>query len=399
MKRKLVVASGIVPGPTGVGTVISLLLTERKLMPRAERRKIKIFYRAQGLAIRKSLSQKKILEPTLRLLRGIVGELCFRYLLPSESADGDVVLIHPQTLGYKWTLEFIRASSRPVWLYLMDCSFFCVRSYNYLSGENGPCLRCMGGNFINAEKNNCEPLDGERNVVIYFLAGLLKEVRNGKLRFLAQNEKQVELARRHFGAETVIKHAGIWASDWRCERRDGESRASQQDRILFHGDAFEAKGFLWTLNLAARLPEYTFLFPFDKPEGLSETAPNCIFKNIRWTTGLSDMTRACSLVLVPSLWSAPIEGALIKSLAVAPAVAVVENKTAFSSELSNDLLLRLSADPEQAAGETRRFLKSRADIPRPGINAYLNEFQENNQDLLGQLITLLNTAERRGNEE
>ena len=58
---------------------------------------------------------------------------------------------------------------------------------------------------------------------------------------------------------------------------------------------------------------------------------------------------ASRMVMVPSLWSAPIEGALIKSLITNDRVAILDNDSAFQSELPHEAVLRLSGDPVQAA--------------------------------------------------
>ena len=42
-------------------------------------------------------------------------------------------------------------------MYLLDSSFFCIRSYNFVDGERKPCTRCVGGGFEAAEANNCNP--------------------------------------------------------------------------------------------------------------------------------------------------------------------------------------------------------------------------------------------------
>lgn len=64
---------------------------------------------------------------------------------------------------------------------------------------------------------------------------------------------------------------------------------------------------------------------------------------------MNEAVYEAALVCVPSLWSAPAEGALIKSLVVGRAVAVVQNDTALASELPDGLVLKLSPDPAAAA--------------------------------------------------
>jgi len=68
-----------------------------------------------------------------------------------------------------------------------------------------------------------------------------------------------------------------------------------------------------------------------------------------WEAGLREAMAASRMVMVPSLWSAPIEGALIKSLITNDRVAILDNDSAFQSELPHEAVLRLSGDPKQAA--------------------------------------------------
>lgn len=61
--------------------------------------------------------------------------------------------------------------------------------------------------------------------------------------------------------------------------------------------------------------------------------------------GLIRRSSSLGRVLVPSLWSAPVEGALIKSIAAGRAVAVADNHSAFSHELPMWAVSRLPSDP------------------------------------------------------
>ena len=92
---------------------------------------------------------------------------------------------------------------------------------------------------------------------------------------------------------------------------------------------------------------------------------------------------------VPSLWSAPAEGALVKSLAVGRAVAVVRNDTALASELPDELVLKLSPDPAAAARQLAQAV-ARGWVPDPGMRArWLREFRGGNSAFFDNILAAI----------
>jgi hypothetical protein len=136
--------------------------------------------------------------------------------------------------------------------------------------------------------------------------------------------------------------------------------------LVFHGEELNAKGLRYVIELARALPELTVLIPAERSLVLREASSadgkeivlpsNVVVQNLRWESGLSEHVAACRLVLCPSQWSAPVEGALLKSLFFNGNVAVCESSFGFERELPQDLTLRLSIDPMKAAASVREFL-------------------------------------------
>ena len=108
-----------------------------------------------------------------------------------------------------------------------------------------------------------------------------------------------------------------------------------------------------------------------------------------WETGLEAAVRAAPLVLVPSLWSAPVEGALIKSIAAGRAVAVVDNESAFSHELPMGLVSRLPPDPLTAAAEIRGLVASGVDSDGNVRRRWLEDFALSNRPTLENVARCL----------
>jgi hypothetical protein len=125
--------------------------------------------------------------------------------------------------------------------------------------------------------------------------------------------------------------------------------------IVFHGGDVAAKGSRWALQVAAALPEATFLFPFAPPQDCP-LPTNARFQPCTWERGLGAAVAAARIVLVPSLWSAPIEGALVKSMLHGRLVATAAAEGCWSEEIPDAFRLRLDPDPVQAAAALRSAL-------------------------------------------
>lgn len=305
----------------------------------------------------------------LHFVRRGVARLHLRAL----ATRSHVVLIHPQEIGIAWCQEFLRHRKRPTWIYILDASFFCIRSYNHLPGESAECLRCLRGEFVAAELNGCRAFPIADHRIMAFMNLLLEKVKTGKIRLLAQNERHAELMRAHFGQQAVIRIVGLWTVDmaeFDCHPA-AEAQADSAYDVVFHAEPKDAKGFLWAIQLATACPELRFLFPCNLPEHL-ECPANCQFSPLTWELGLKGVIRHSPLTLAPSLWSAPIEGALVKSILNAPRVGVVAVATAYSSELPPTLVTQFDRNPVIAAGQLRERLAAPPN-PRAAVTAWFEQ--------------------------
>ncbi|MBS1962184.1 MAG: hypothetical protein JST04_08210 [Bdellovibrionales bacterium] len=262
-----------------------------------------------------------------------------------------LVIYHPQELGWERALAIIVGSPRKVWLYVLDMSFFCVRSYNYIPGENGACFRCLGGKFENIERMGCEPFPSKMDTPAATLEKLRGLAARDKVGFLLQGKSQKTLLERHFGPGVTAKHVGLWTVDFEADLADPSSGSASSDAdfdVVFHGPELPAKGFQWTLEVAKLTPSLRYLFPMSLPEGIAPPS-NCAFVPMRWESGLREKVRTAKLTLVPSLWSAVIEGALIKSICLAPRTGVIDIDGSYAQEIPADILLKLPSSPADAA--------------------------------------------------
>ncbi len=127
------------------------------------------------------------------------------------------------------------------------------------------------------------------------------------------------------------------------------------------------------------------MFPFAKPLWFS--APrNCSFITCTWESGLREEMAKSRFVIVPSLWSAPIEGALVKSIACAKAVLVVDNPTSYSGELPLGVVLKLNPQTEIAAKELMRAIEGDWQPNREERIKWINSFASNKQRFRLELL-------------
>jgi hypothetical protein len=209
-----------------------------------------------------------------------------------------------------------------------------------------------------------------------------------KIKFIAQNERQALLAKKHFGDEVIIKVAGLWVNDWVYENSLDSKNISAEYDIVYHGRPIAAKGAYWAIQLASFLPQYRFLFPFAKQSLQGHPPQNCSFKEMSWNSGLKNIVINSPLVLVPTLWSSPIEGALIKSISYGNETAVVQNHTSFSDEIPDNVVLKLNINPQIAAAQVHSALSENDVISETVKNEFMQKFEDTNKNLLNRLILL-----------
>lgn len=373
---RLAIVSGIPAGDSGTGRFVAHLASRIvelgqgriKIVAKPERPA-----RWQFQLWLKSKNYGRIAREAVRYAR-LISRFWIEAGLVLANRNHQLILLHPQNLGYDLALRLLESRSSPSLLYLLDSSFFCVASYNHLKGEAGPCLRCLELGFEQVAAQGCRPFPRPDPAGLGFAPRLRQLTTSGKVKIAAQNQRQAALAQRQFGLALAPPVVGLWTSDW-DDIFGGASAAEGAPTVapnfawdvVFHGYGVDAKGANWTVQLAEQCPELRFMFPFAKP--VSMAAPdNCSFLPCSWETGLSDELSRARFVAVPSLWSAPIEGALIKSIAAARATLVVDNATSYCDELPAGLVLKLPPDPATAAMRLRQAIEENW-VPDPDVKA------------------------------
>ena len=352
MKKYLI--SGIGPGLSGVGRLMT------QLVPEYQAKGYYTIIRRTSQSTRQLIERKKYISVAREIFLRRLDDLFFgvRCLTVLNS---EVVFLHPQTTGYCLFLYLTCFNSLS--LYVMDNSFFCIRSYNTHPLTGNECLECLGEI---SPHQLCSPFPVSiPKVINIFYLKVFNKV-SSKLRFLAQNNFQAKLLTSHFGENISISVVGMNAESDELlrdppARIEGRSDHVIRYDVVFHGASHVAKGLLYVLEIAELMPEFSFLIPdkFSNVIRIANASPsaNICCEKMSWETGLRDAVASARLVINPSMWSAPIEGALVKSAKFNKNVATVESKYGYEAEIETIANhLRLPRDPVLASAILRAFL-------------------------------------------
>ena len=315
----------------------------------------KILCRKQELSINNLLEKKKFFSAIKEFIKRIFWKIYF-YLIISTRKNSRIIFAWPQIVGFELILK--ASKKNKVILYIMDNSFFCIRSYNVHPVTNKECLKCL--KFLKPHKlcfsfpkkyeksKNVKNLESLKNSTDQFI-------------FYSQNKLQKTLLKRHFGNNINVKLVGMNIGEIKKIEKFKKNKNHNYD-IVFHGHSIIAKGLLYVIKLAKYLPDQTFLIPDTKENVLKTVGEKNILSNnikfikMEWDSGLREAVKSARLVINPSIWSAPIEAALIKSAAFNQNVATVKSIYGFEKEfklIKNHL--RLSTEISIAAKQIKFF--------------------------------------------
>ena len=347
------IVSGIAPSAGGVGRLmysLSELGSERgyRLITKRNEVSLKKLFKDRSII-------RLLMEPIIRLGASIL--FSFRVASLKRSI---VLFVHPQFAGYSLLFRLLKSRNK-VFLYVMDNSFFCIESYNYDRLKKHECLKCIAS--INSCYDFCKPFPNKKlskSTNLNYLK-TLREM-NNKIIFLAQNENQRKLISDHFGIDCKVKVVGMDTGEFSGFNVRNETKENTKYDIVFHGSTVHAKGIEFFVDLSINLPEFIFFVPDSKNNVERLLAKKILNKNIHfiecnWETGLKSIVTNASLVLVPSLWSAPIEGALIKSILLNGNVGVIKSLYGYASEIVQEAqLLELENNIKNASKKIQQFL-------------------------------------------
>jgi len=374
MAKKFIVSGIDASSTTGVGRLM------RRIAPRAQHFDFSLICKRDNQSLRNMLGKKNLLAAVMEVVARNIDYLIF-YIRTSLIRNSIVLFLHPQTAGFKTLFKLIKTNK--VYFYILDNSFFCLRSYNNHPVTHTECLICIN-NPMNA-LSQCMPfpVNYQKAENIEFLNKLKKVSK--KVFFLAQNQNQKMLLQIHFGNDIDCAIVGLDTGE--IALQDFCSPISQSNNtsydLVYHGTAQFAKGVGYFVEIAILMPDYSCFMPVSKIAiehvlGKKITAKNIVFNECTWETGLKNAVISAKLVVNPSLWSSPIEGALLKSVFFNGNVAVVETQFGFPQEVKGECnFLYLPLNTARAAQIIRHFLSEGIDLTK-STKACLDKFLVNN---------------------
>lgn len=369
----LTIISGIGPDASGTGTLIRGLMQEGG----ADTSTVFVHKRARG-------------RHPVKLARYYLNRAMFPWLVRrAAKKGGEVLVFHPQTLGAS-IFQSIMDSRESVWLYVLDASPFCVRSYNCLPAESSPCLRCLGNDGRAAQTHGCKDP---------FRAGPIQEqmsgwVRSGRLRLIAQCESQAALLRKHYGQGASVVVVPLSVPDISPPPEEPARPKRPRPMVVYHGAPSHAKGLAHVIALAERMPDLDFLVPSSQREVQSHFQPadslpaNLLLKAMNWDSGLAEEVRRADAVLCPSSWSSPVEGAVLKSLAHNGLVGLYVHESSFAAEIPPEASFCVEPGNMDATVARLRHLLAHpleAAAIRKAARLYIAGYRTKNRDMLRQL--------------
>lgn len=335
-------------------------------------------------SIRRGHFIRGLTEPVRRWISSF---LLRRKVSQFARSSSPLIIIHPQSLGLDYVMRVLARRHAPTWFFVLDNWIFCRKAYNSIAGEFRPCFRCLGNEAEGAALMGCQPPESfRRGYTIAAEQGFRRLARGGNLRFMVQTRSQAQLLRKHLGENQKICQIGLEVPD--IDSTDGHASESGYD-VVYHAAPTWEKGVGVLFALARLLPEFTFLGPFEKAaveqdiasSSLPRAPNNLHFRGMSWQGELRDAVRTAKMVLCPSIWAAPVEGAVLKSLAHNGVVALFRGPGQFGEDIPRDAVVELNAgDFESSAACVRAVLLDQGvrEKLRACAREYIREFKRQN---------------------
>ena len=315
------IISGIGPGPGGVGNYMQYLIKVFK-----NQKHVKFIYPHRAGTKNRFLN--KLIDIT-------INKPIFDIKLRLFNAQEIIILSH-QCINFT-SFSYLIKKYTKISLYLMDNAFFCIKSYNYIKGDNQECLKCIINGTGQAKINNCKsfPIEISKNSQLSRIA-LLKKFQK-KIKFISLSKTNSLLVEKFFGNDVNSSYSYFLTNELIQNNLPEKNKLFSYD-FVFHASDHELKGFNYVIKLAENLPNHSFFIPTSKKINLK----NVECRNIRWEQGLDKIVFNSKIILTPSLWSNTPEAAMLKSMKLGKCVALIKNQYGFANELPPDSYIALS---------------------------------------------------------
>ena len=290
-------------------------------------------------------------------LQRLILKFTILLLFPLIKLD-KVIIYHPQTLGYWISTKLIEKASF-VHYFVLDASIFCIKSYNHRN-EN-VCTKCINNvspfedcNFF-PKKNSISSYKKHREVISANL---------NKIEFIVQTDGFKNIVKNSFGKTAI---STVLKMKFPSIKPNISKSLEKNYDFAFHGNNLDAKGSKYSLELAESLPQNNFFFPFH----IKNISQNIESKPVTWERGLKDVILKSKIALCPSIWSAPVEGAIIKTMILKVPVAIHVNEYSASNTLfPKDSFIPLTGNIYEDLIILQDYLKDDEKLLRVSNNAF-----------------------------
>lgn len=272
----------------------------------------------------------------------------------------EITLYHPQTLGYL-NCYFLLNFSKRTNIYFVDTAFFCKSSYNVYKKNN--CVRCLHQFQPSAV---CRFSPAPSNNFSYGLFLTKCSEMHKEIMFIVQTQGYKRLLQEKYGAQTQVNIEKMITKDLLMDPVV-HMPALKYD-VAFHGSCIVEKGYEYFMALVEHNKGLSFFAP-SAPSKASQFIKNLNMMDVRWAYGLRAELSCAKLIICPSIWTAPIEASVIKSMLLKKAVAVMNTNTIIEEFPINTFIV-LTGDIEADSNTISRILSSDELLSEYATNAF-----------------------------
>jgi len=257
------------------------------------------------------------------------------WLMAGLKLIDSVVIFHPQSLGYALTASVIRSANKTKY-WVLDTSLFCKKSYNHYNGK--ACLKCL---YSFEPHSDCSHFPNYSSDEVYIKFQNVISNNLNKIVFHIQTKGHGELLKLRYGQATKMTGVKMLVPEF--YKMKDYSVGNYEYDIGFHGNLVEGKGFMYTLDLSSNIKDSSFLMPGKKPKDIMGMT-NVKYLPCTWDTGLDEALTKCKIILCPSIWTQPVEAAVIKSMLIGRPVGLIVSEYNFTCEIPDECYVALSGD-------------------------------------------------------
>ena len=282
----------------------------------------------------------------------------------------NLVIFHQQSIGYDLVAKLINKSKK-IQFFVLDSNFFCKKSYNEYNDnvcfayyeKFKPHYDCYHHPYIS------ENDDGYKK----FTKAL--KINMEKIEFIVQTVGYSELVKKKFNKSNVKLKKMYHEKLININNYIDKSLNEFNYDFFYHAHLTPPKGINYFYKLSNLMPDKKFFLPSHKNHKVVNK--NISFKKLYWGEEFIYTLNNSKIVLCPSIWTYPVESAVIKSLLMKKAVAVINSKYSFSEVIPDDCIIKLTGNLKEDTSILSNILidKKYIDYGRKGydwVTTYLN---------------------------